>query len=275
MLRISIDSLDDPRVRMYRDLKTSNFLRDGKLFIAEGTKLVERLLASDFRVESILVAERRAEEWAGQVPDDVPLYVIPQQVGERLTGFNFHVGVLACGHRKPTPSLDETLPPLNQHTAPAPLTLAICPNCDNPENLGAIIRIGAAFGIDALLLSRDGCCDPFSRRVLRVSMGTALRLPIIESSDLERDVKRLRDEWQVELIATVLNVSAESLSPSARGHRVGLLFGNEADGLDARWRSLCHRQVTIPMRGGTDSLNVAIAAGIFLHHFANSAANAR
>ena len=275
MLRISIDSLDDPRVRMYRDLKTSNFLRDGKLFIAEGTKLVERLLASDFRVESILVAERRAEEWAGQVPDDVPLYVIPQQVGERLTGFNFHVGVLACGHRKPTRSLDETLPPLNPQAAPAPLTLAICPNCDNPENLGAIIRIGAAFGIDALLLSRDGCCDPFSRRVLRVSMGTALRLPIIESSDLERDVKRLRDEWQVELIATVLNVSAESLSPSARGHRVGLLFGNEADGLDARWRSLCHRQVTIPMRGGTDSLNVAIAAGIFLHHFANSAANAR
>ena len=275
MPRISIDSLDDPRVRMYRDLKTNNSLRDGKLFIAEGSKLVERLLASDFRVASILVAERRAEEWAGQVPDDVPLYIIPQQVGEQLTGFNFHVGVLACGHRKPTRLLNEALPPLNPQTAPAPLTLVLCPNCDNPENLGAIIRIGAAFGIDALLLSRDGCCDPFSRRVLRVSMGTAFRLPIIESSDLERDVKRLRDEWQVELIATVLDESAEPLSLSARGNRVGLLFGNEADGLDARWRSLCHRQVTIPMHGGTDSLNVAIAAGIFLHHFAKSDTSAR
>ena len=270
MPRIAIESLDDPRVRMYRHLKASNLLRDGRLFIAEGTKLVERLLASDFQTESVLISERREAEWGPQVPPDVPLYVVPQEVGEQLTGFNFHVGVLACGLRQPDRLLDDTLP-----RDTARLTVVICPNCDNPENLGAIIRIGAAFGIDALLLSREGCCDPFSRRVLRVSMGTALRLPIIESSDLERDVKRLRDEWQVELIATVLDESAESLSLPARGHRVGLLFGNEADGLDVRWWSLCHRQVTIPMRGGTDSLNVAIAAGIFLHHFAKSDANAR
>ena len=275
MPRILIDSLDDPRVRMYRDLKTNNLLRDGKLFIAEGNKLVERLLASDFRVESVLVTERRAEEWTRKISDDVPLYVIPQPIGEQLTGFNFHVGLLACGHRKSARSLDEVLPSPEQQTTPTPVTLAICPNCDNPENLGAIIRIGAAFGIDALLLSRDGCCDPFSRRVLRVSMGTALRLPIIESPDLQRDVKRLRDEWQFELIATVLDESAESLTIVARANRVGLLFGNEADGLDVRWRSLCHRQVTIPMHGGTDSLNVAIAAGIFLHHFAKSNVNAR
>ena len=236
MPRIAIDSLDDPRVQMYRHLKSSNLLRDGRLFIAEGTKLVERLVASDYQVESVLIAERREEEWSTKVPADVPLYVIPQHVGEQLTGFNFHVGVLACGIRKPSPAIENILP----HDATR-LMVVICPHCDNPENLGAIIRIGSAFGIDALLLGRS-CCDPFSRRVLRVSMGTAFRLPIIESADLERDVHRLRDEWKIELIGTVLDESAAALSTSARGDRVGLLFGNEADGLDERWQSLCDRR---------------------------------
>jgi len=265
MPRIAIESLDDHRVQMYRHLKASNLLRDGRLFIAEGTKLVERLLASDFQTESVLIAERREEDWAGKVPPEVPLYVVPQQIGEQLTGFNFHVGVLACGIRKPASTIDEVL----SHDRTR-LTVVICPNCDNPENLGAIIRISSAFGIDALLLGRS-CCDPFSRRVLRVSMGTALRLPIVESVDLEQDVRRLREEWKFELIATVLDETATPLSCAQRRDRVGLLFGNEADGLDERWQLLCDHRLTIPMRLGTDSLNVAIAAGIFLHHFTQTA----
>ena len=285
MPRIAIESLDDPRVAAYHDLKAKRLVRDGNLFIAEGTKLVERLLASDFDTESVLVAERREADWADKVPADVPLYVIPQQLGEQLTGFNFHVGVLACGRRKPSPLLDDVLSGTGDKGTrgvgegdpqrggaddgeASRLTVVICPNCDNPENLGAIIRIGAAFGIDALLLGR-GCCDPFSRRVLRVSMGAALQLPILESLDLERDITRLRDEWHVELVATVLDDTAEPLARATKPLRLGLLFGNEADGLETRWQTLCNRRLTIPMSGGTDSLNVAIAAGIFLHHFSS------
>jgi tRNA G18 (ribose-2'-O)-methylase SpoU len=285
MPRIAIESLDDPRVGAYHDLKAKRLIRDGNVFITEGTKLVERLLASDYRTESVLIAERREAEWAAKVPADVPLYVIPQELGEQLIGFNFHVGVLACGQRKPSPSLDVVLAGKGDTRTrgvgkgdlliggpndgdASHRTVVICPNCDNPENLGAIIRIGAAFGIDALLLGR-GCCDPFSRRVLRVSMGAALRLPIIESLDLERDVKRLRDDWQFELIATVLDDTADPLVRAAKPLCRGLLFGNEAEGLDARWQALCDQRLTIPMQAGTDSLNVAIAAGIFLHHFSS------
>lgn len=273
MPRIAIDTLDDPRVAPYRDLKSQRLVRDGNRFIAEGTKLVERLLDSDFVAESVLIAERRESEWAAKIPAEVPLYVLPQELGEQLTGFNFHVGVLACGLRKPNLSLDTALAqhrlPANLQSGasePTRLTVVVCPNCDNPENLGAIIRNGAAFGIDAVLLGR-GCCDPFSRRVLRVSMGAALRLPILESPDLERDVRRLRDDWQVELLASVLDPTAEPLAQASKPRRLALFLGNEADGLDARWQSLCNRRLTIPMQPGTDSLNVAIAAGIFLHHF--------
>jgi tRNA G18 (ribose-2'-O)-methylase SpoU len=69
------------------------------------------------------------------------------------------------------------------------------------------------------------------------------------------------------LFATVLGDHAEPLGQVHPGPRNVLVFGNESDGLSRDWIEFCDRQITIPMRGGTDSLNVAVAAGIVLHHF--------
>jgi tRNA G18 (ribose-2'-O)-methylase SpoU len=71
----------------------------------------------------------------------------------------------------------------------------------------------------------------------------------------------------VELVATVLDSAAESLEKARRGAKVGIVFGGEAQGLEQAYVAACHRKVTIPMHHGTDSLNVAVAAGIFLYHF--------
>lgn len=68
-------------------------------------------------------------------------------------------------------------------------------------------------------------------------------------------------------MATVLDSEAESLGDTPNGKRMGILFGNEAQGLDSDSIAACNRRVRIPMRQGIDSLNVAVAAGIFLHHF--------
>ncbi|OYW15328.1 MAG: hypothetical protein B7Z55_15105 [Planctomycetales bacterium 12-60-4] len=261
MPRIFIDDLDDPHIQCYRELKGRTVQRQGEFFIVEGTKTVSRLLASRYETASVLLTEKREDEWAPQVPEQVPCYILPHELASELVGFNFHVGVVAAGRRQPSPSIDEVLP----HDAER-LSLVICPKCDNPENLGAIIRIAAGFGVDAILLGKE-CCDPFSRRVMRVSMGTALRMTLIDCPNLERELRRLRDEWSVELCATILDNAAEPLSSAARSPRFGLLFGNEDTGLEEHWLQLCQRRLTIPMHPGTDSLNVAVAAGIFLHHF--------
>ncbi|HET6884353.1 MAG TPA: RNA methyltransferase, partial [Pirellulales bacterium] len=133
-------------------------------------------------------------------------------------------------------------------------------------NLGAILRISAALGADAVVLGRR-CADPFSRRVLRVSMGAALRLPLVETDDLAADLSKLRSDWQYQLIATVLDRDAEPLANMSRSPRVALLFGSEGHGLERSLVALCDRRATIPMQEGIDSLNVAVAAGICLHHF--------
>lgn len=258
---ISIDSLDDPRVEPYRNLKMKNLRRGGEYFIAEGKKVVERLLQSDFRTASVLISRKRLDEWETKVPLEVPLYIADQSVVSELVGFDFHVGVVGCGFRRQTLSLEQVLP----RESPR-LTVMACPNCDNPENMGAIVRIAAAFGIDALLLGK-GCCDPYARRVIRVSMGSTFTLPIVESTDLRRDLLRLQSEWKFELAGTVLDEAAEELDRATRPPRFCVLMGNEDAGLDEAWTDICNRKLTIPMCLGTDSLNVAVASGIILHHF--------
>lgn len=263
MIIRDVQNFDDPRVAHYRSLKDHELDRRGKMFIAEGEHIMRRLLASDFEVESVLLAERRAEEMAGIVPENVPVYVVSQERMNEILGMKFHSGVMACGRRKTGMTLDQVVPKDRER-----LTLMICPEIANVENIGSLIRLSAGFGVDAMLLG-ERCHDPFWRQSIRVSMGTIFKLPIYQSDDLMRDLRRLKEEWNVELIATVLDENAEPLRHAKRQARIGLLFGNEAQGLDAESIGACQRKVTIPMHHNADSLNVAVAAGIVLFHFSS------
>jgi tRNA G18 (ribose-2'-O)-methylase SpoU len=259
---VTVESLDDPRVAPYRTLKERELAREpGGRYIAEGEHVVRRLLSSAYETESVLLAARRAEEIAPLVPADVPVYVVPDPLVHQIVGFKFHSGVLACGKRGAPRRIDD--PDLRGRER---LTLVICPEIANAENMGAIIRVSAAFGADALVLG-ERSCDPFWRQSIRVSMGTIFTLPLVRSDELLRDLKRLRREWDVELVATVLDEQAEPLSSARRAAKLGLLFGNEAQGLERSLVDVCDRRVTIPMKLGTDSLNVAVAAGVILYHF--------
>ena len=256
-----IDSLEDPRLADYRSLKTTNHTRWSGRLVAEGRLVVERLIASGLEIHSFLIVEDEWETLAPLLPAGVPKYVVSKAVGRKLVGFEFHQGVLASAARPVAPTLEAVL-----NAAPERVTLAVCARVTDPVNLATIVRLATAFGASAVLLDQ-GCADPFSRRVVRVSMGNVFRLPILERADLREELARRRTPYQLSLFATVLSDRAESLDQVQPSGRNVLVFGNEAQGLSADWLTLCDRQVTIPMRGGTDSLNVAVAAGIFLHHF--------
>jgi tRNA G18 (ribose-2'-O)-methylase SpoU len=254
-----IESLDDPRLTAYRHLKETNATRWAQRFVAEGEKLVVRLLASGLPVESLLVGQRHAERFCDLGGPALAVYVVPDAWIEQIVGFDFHRGVLACGQRPARRRLSDLAAPTGVQT-----TVVVCPNVQDPENLGAILRLSGAFGVDAVLVGPD-CPNPFSRRVLRVSMGAAFALPIVEADDLETELAALADAWGCERWGTVLDVSAEPLAGLVRPARLALLLGSEGHGLGPRWIAHCDRQVTIPMRPGTDSLNVAVATGIFLY----------
>src|SRR5688500_5946741 len=184
---IPIDSLDDPRVALYRNLKDRELERRGRHFIAEGEHLVRRLLASDFPIESVMLADRRAAEFSALVPENIPVYVLPQSLMNEILGLKFHSGVRACARRKPPRKLEDVVPRDKQEGQGGPLTLVICPDISNVENIGSLIRLAAGFGADALILG-ERCHDPFWRQSVRVSMGAGFSLRIHHSDALSRDL---------------------------------------------------------------------------------------
>jgi tRNA G18 (ribose-2'-O)-methylase SpoU len=259
MPSIAVTDIYDSRLAPYRELNQRNLTRQSGQFIAEGDKVVMRLVASRFLVASVLAEAEWAERLAPQLPDGTPIYVAERKLLEATIGFNFHRGVLACGRRLAAPTAAEVAMASGQRA-----TILICSDVQDPTNLGSIIRTAAAFGCAGVMLA-GRCADPFSRRVLRVSMGAALHVPIIESRDLAADARELREQGFA-LAATVLDANAQPLAEFRPPRRLALMLGSEGHGLSSESLALCNERVTIPMQLGIDSLNVAVAAAVFLFH---------
>jgi tRNA G18 (ribose-2'-O)-methylase SpoU len=147
-------------------------------------------------------------------------------------------------------------------------TLLICPEITNVENLGLLARVAAGLGVGAMVLG-PRCADPWYRRSVRVSMGAVFKLPVVELDDLEAGLDHLRKKHNYTLIATVIDSDATPLREAdvADGVNRAILLGSEGYGLPAELVKRCDEKVRIPMHADIDSLNVAVAAGIVLHHY--------
>lgn len=261
---LPLPNTDDRRLDPYRDLPHTNLTPLSGRFIVEGKWMVERLAASQYAVESVVVDERQLALVPTGLPPGVPVYVLPSGQIESLIGFNFHRGILACGRRRPPLAAADLV------STPGPLLLVACLDIHDPTNLGSILRNCAAFGCDGVLVTKR-CADPFSRRVLRVSMGTAFQLRIATFADPEQDLTFLREHGKCELLATVLADDAEPLPTVRRAPRSVLLIGNEGHGLSPACIAACQRRITLPMRLSTDSLNAASASAVFLYELTHGA----
>lgn len=269
MLVIPLSDPADPRLARYRDLKRTDhrgaFPADDR-FIAEGEKLVLRLLASPCETESILATGTALDRIALHLREGLPVYVLPSEAMSELVGFRFHRGVLACG-RRPPPLDPRRL--LGSASEQGRALLVACPELRDPDNLGAIARTARAFGASGMLVGNDGT-EPLTRRTLRTSMGALLELPLACVSDWDELLRNARTAGFVS-IATVLSDDARPLDSLPGGpaapDRILVLLGNEDEGLPDEIARSADLRVVMPMAKGVDSLNVSVAAGIVLHHF--------
>ena len=128
----------------------------------------------------------------------------------------------------------------------------------DPGNLGSILRSAAAAGVTEIYLS-TGCVHAWSPRVLRAGMGAHFALQIHEGVDLAGLVAN----YPGKVFAAVRDAARSLYSVDLRGE-VALLFGNEGAGLSAGLREAAQSQISIPMPGKAESLNVAAAAAVCL-----------
>jgi tRNA G18 (ribose-2'-O)-methylase SpoU len=226
--------------------------RSKGIFVVEGHLSVAALLASPIRTRSILVSEAHAERYAEA---GVPVHPLPSREIERLTGVHFHRGVLASADRPVLPTVAEL--------ATGARRLLVLEAVNDHENIGALFRNAAAFGVDGVVLDPTAA-DPLYRRATRVSLGHVLRVPFARSAAWPDDLGSLRSAG---FTIVALDPAGDELLPALAAEvppRVAVLVGAEGAGLSDAARSAVDRRVRIPMAAGVDSVNVATAAAIAL-----------
>ena len=265
--RIPVASVDDPRLDDFRIVSDPALMRGRGLFVAEGRLAVERLLASRFRVRSLLVIDTALDGLAPALaaggderrPD---VYVADSAQLRLVTGFRFHRGCLALGERPRAETQDAELP----RAAPGRPLVAL-EGVSDPDNVGSIFRNAAAFGAAGVVLSPT-CADPLYRKAIRTSMGTTLQLPFRVAGEWPAVLARVRAAGARVIALTPLEPATEieAFVRRVRGAATGLalLFGNEGDGVSRTALDLCDERVRIDIEPAVDSLNVAHAAAIAL-----------
>jgi tRNA G18 (ribose-2'-O)-methylase SpoU len=152
--------------------------------------------------------------------------------------------------------------------------LLVVEEINNIDNIGQLFRNAAAFGCAAVILS-PGCHDPLYRKSLRVSCGCALQVPFARSDDWQGDLARIRDDAGFLLVGAT-GGGAQRLQDVAaqvgglRPRRLAVVVGAEFAGLRAETLAACSFRAKIPMAPGVDSLNVGVAAGVFLARLAET-----
>lgn len=258
---IPIDDPEDSRIADYRSIRERDLVGRKGLFIAEGEVVVRILLrGSAHRPRSLLIAERRIAglgSLLAAVPAGVPIYSARHNVLDEIAGFSMHRGILAIGKRAEAPSAGVLLDRLGKGA----LVVALF-GIANHDNMGGIFRNAAAFGADAVVIDPT-CCDPLYRKAIRVSVGAALIVPFARFDSGDDPLQVLgRSGYD----AIALSPAGDfKLADIVRIGRMAVMLGAEGPGLpDALIAGA--RSVRIPMAPGFDSLNVATAAGIVLHH---------
>jgi 23S rRNA (guanosine2251-2'-O)-methyltransferase len=129
----------------------------------------------------------------------------------------------------------------------------------NPQNLGMIIRSCAAGNVDAILLPTKGTAQ-ISPLVIKASVGTLFKMPIIKTSNLPETLKAFKNKGAD--VFTLSSHAQNSYKEQNYGAKTIFVLGNESEGVSKAVESVCDKSITIPMMRGVESLNVAVTASL-------------
>lgn len=263
-----LTDLSDPVVSPYRIVREPQLAEGHGLFVAEGRLVVERLITMrTHRVRSVLVSPatlQALEPVLRELEPGVDVLVVSAEQMEQVAGFNLHRGCLALAER-PRP-----LEPSD--VIRAAQLVVILDAIRDADNVGSIFRNAAAFGAGPVLLGA-GTCDPLYRKAIRTSMGATLQVPYAQCGRWPAELADLRVAGftTMALSPRATLTIEESLAQVAPSAKLALIFGSEGAGISADVERAADVSLRIPISSAVDSLNVAVASGVVLHHFARHA----
>lgn len=242
----TLTSLKNPKIQAWRSLKDKKGREEQQSFLVEGVRMVREALSSSFPVRAVLLREDYTPEES--LPAGTPVYSLPAHVFQAVCDTKSPQGIAA-------------VLALSSREASGPRLLAL-DGVQDPGNVGTIIRTADAAGFDGVLFSPD-CADLFSPKALRSTMGSIFRLGFSFPVSLPAALEQLKKDGYSVLSSQLDGDSfydRKDVSPS-----FVLIIGNEGNGVSDAVKSVATHRLRLPMRGGAESLNAAVAAGIMMY----------
>lgn len=243
---------------LIRDLRLRRGRERRGLALAEGVRLVEEALAARIRIREAVVSpalegtQRGAALKSALTGAGVTVAELDDRALARLADTEHPQGVIAVIEPRSW-TLDDLTPGAGD-------VVLVLDGVQDPGNVGAIARTALGLGATGLIALK-GTAELTNPKVLRGSMGALFRLPAVPATDSECLA------WAQRTRASLWVTDSEGERPG--GQRltapVALVLGNEGAGIRAELERAASRRLAIPLRGGVESLNVAVAAGILLY----------
>ncbi|MDZ7675289.1 MAG: RNA methyltransferase [Acidimicrobiales bacterium] len=253
---VTVDDPGDPRlveVAGLTDAQSRNRTEaEHGCFVVEGLRTLETAVHSSYELRLVLCAESKLDRVLDTVGGlDIDVHIGSLDLLEAVAGFPIHRGVVASAARRPLPEVDAVVDGTRR--------VVVVEGLNDHENLGALFRNAAGFGVDAVLIDPT-TADPLYRRSVRVSLGHVLDVPWTRIGALPDALAGLHDRG-FETVA--LTPSGDvAMAAVAGAERLAWLVGAEGPGLTDETLGATTHRVAIPMAPGVDSLNAATAAAV-------------
>lgn len=239
-------------------------MRDGKeedLIFAEGLRLCEEALRSNLAIDALIYSDQLAQKAravkliSALEAKSKTIAIVSEKLLDSISFTKTPQGIVLLAER---PAVSQRDFAARQTEAPL---IVIMHGANNPVNTGAILRTAEAAGVTGVITT-PGTADPFSPKSLRGAMGSAFRLPVWTGVEFRKALGWCRDRNIQTVCADAHAREAYTGIDWRRGS--ALVLGPESTGLTAEEAAAASACVHIPMKGATESLNVAVAAGIIL-----------
>jgi len=248
-------NISQTQLKRWARLDDAKIRQEEGIFPAEGVKVVEELLASNWPVKAFLVIPEKTKYWeklALPASGEIPVYKLTRSQWEKIGQDREPEGIMALAAMKQAPDFSSWL-------AKASGNILILHEINNPLNLGALTRSAQWFGFEGIVLSSNST-DYTNPKAVRASMGSIFHLTIIHDVDLNAALPEIKKNFF--LIGSDVR---EGQSPHPVQKKAALLLGNESHGLPESILKMADEKWSIPGKGKADSLSLPQAAAIMMY----------
>ncbi len=248
---MKITSTSNDRIKFLKTLKSKKGRAENGLYLIEGKRAVLDAIEHGVKFKNVLVEEGFAFDFSCQCE----IIEVSHRVIEALSDTSSPEGIIAEAY----------IPDLSFDINKIRGLIVFLDRLQDAGNLGTIIRTADALGAGAVVLSKD-CVELFNPKTVRATMSSIFNIPIMLADDSINTLQKIKDSGYT-VYSAALNGEDFNSVKDIDSEKSCIIIGNEGNGICSEILSFSDKIITLPMRGGAESLNAAIAAGILIYGF--------